>query len=253
MRVIKVWVFVFIFAFFSASKAEALSLVGTTVGSFHDGRTIKGQTAQFDYSNRDLGGNATVSWLPKPGVGINPPRTSSSMGFDGVGSDAPEDWATSVGSPFSLGAYSYTNGKGETGAGAYSVGLDLDLNAYLATTNGPHGGDANISLQLNVNETPNVNGDPRISADSVTIQPTNRVFLFTYLNVNYFLEILGFSADAGRTYSSVLSANEGVTTTSGLYARIVTSPIPEPTTSILLGSGLVGLVTRMRKTRQIRG
>ena len=69
------------------------------------------------------------------------------------------------------------------------------------------------------------------------------------MNVNYYLEVLGFSKDGGKTITADFSSPEGQTAQAGLYARITAQgcAVPEPATMVLFGLGAYGAFGARRR------
>jgi hypothetical protein len=95
------------------------------------------------------------------------------------------------------------------------------------------------------NQGVNING----CADRVTVSsPLFNTLISDGVNT-YFFTMVGFSQDGGATSSFEFLTIENQTNRAGLYGRLTSVPISvaEPGTMLLLGLGLVGVATRVRR------
>ena len=106
------------------------------------------------------------------------------------------------------------------------------------------------AFNIDHNETPNAPGPPG-SNDIVTILNPVVNTPFSYLGDDYFFNLLGFSQDGGGTISTVFSTLEGGSNTATLYGRITEErvSVPEPSTLLLMGAGIAGLIGSRRRSK----
>lgn len=223
--------------------AQAVTFEGTAVGSWVN---VDGTgTSVVSVANNDAGANATIDW-GTPAFG----SFTSRFTFDGVGSDGGAGFSVNNEDPFLIGNFSYRNGTINSGTGINGVDLSI-----LLTLTSPIGVVDNYGFDFDITNTPNTTGNAVLDGDIVTVNNPLASTVFIYNDVEYTLQILGFSNDGGNTITTDFSSPEEACARAGLYAKITSDfqqlpPVPEPATISLLGLGLAGIVaTRLRKRR----
>ncbi len=125
------------------------------------------------------------------------------------------------------------------------------------------GGGANPSsfqevFKFHHNETPNQRpcqpGSQSVCDDIVTFSQGTLNSSFELNGTHYVLRLLGFSQDGGNTLTDGFMTKENKKNTAKLYAQIIErqdpTPVPEPTSMFLLGTGLAGLAARRLRRKQ---
>jgi len=198
----------------------------------------------YSISGNDVGGKTRFRWG-------TPASTSfaNKFTFDGVGSDGEPGWEVEEEIAFLLGDFTYQNGSTYNATGV--DGVDLDVAISLTS---PEHVEYNFSsFGFSITNTPNNSGDPVKDGDIVTLANNTTGNSFTYGGIEYTLDILGFSQDAGNTFAYDFSSPEGANQAAGLYGKISKTgggggaQVPEPATIFLLGSGLLGLFGYRKK------
>ena len=219
------------------SVANAVTFTGTGYGEWQSPTTHPGSV--YNINNSDHGDKARVTWGAGCWWGCTPTR--STMTFDGVGSDGEGGWSTSDSTPFLIGNLAYYNGRDRVGTGIEGVDLFVSLGI-----DSPLSGSFDDVFAVGITNTLNAPG----GTDDIIAINNNipDISVFWYNGVQYTLTLLGFSVNGGSTFQNQFSVAEATAMYAGLYAQITAaSDIPEPTTLVLLGAGLLGAYRVRRK------
>lgn len=162
----------------------------------------------------------------------------SGLGFTGI---APPAINFGINDTFEIGQLQHFNNPIWGGTAASEAFLAINM-----TFSDPDGLEEAFNFSFAIDETPNAPGPP-LSNDIITFPSSYAAETFEIASVEYTLQLLGF----GDSHSNLLdsfSSPEGGTNATLLWGKITTSdPIPEPSTILLMGAGLLGLVGYGRK------
>ena len=164
----------------------------------------------------------------------------SGLGFTGA---APPDSIFNIGDAFEIGQLRHFNNPIYAPA-ATSVDLDISL-----SFSDPEGLNDEFDFAFTINETPNTTGGSPGDDDFIFFPSSYASSVFEIGGVNYTLQLLGFGSDASNLVNQFQSP-EGGTNAVRLWGQITTpssAPVPEPSTILLVGTGLLGIIGFGRK------
>ncbi|HTV03473.1 MAG TPA: THxN family PEP-CTERM protein, partial [Luteitalea sp.] len=215
----------------SAGSASAATIPLQVAASWSN--AVGGTNVSYNPGAGTLDDNPLVSW--------GTPVTSAGKSSYRFVSTFPVEFGSApVGPQFRVGTFTHNNRTIALGSGIQSVQLDLEFDFLDASTSPDAIGAMALVFHT---ETPNESaacpGDAVACNDIVTVgNELNVVQQFHYNGRQYQLMVLGFSVDAGLTFSNQFITQENLANTADLYA-VITPVVPEPGTLVLLGAGLI--------------
>lgn len=229
-------------ALFPITQAQAAALfAGDSRGSF--GAPLVDPSidseATFRVENPDSKTEAFL--LGAPG----PDSTPNQLSFTGQTFSVPSE------SAFSVGSLTYRNGQTFQGTNVSSVPLSISLNLSQ-----PSQLQRSFDYQFTFSLTPNT--DQTGSADSLIVSKNPAPQAFSIQDSDFSVELLGFSADNGETFTRSFQVPEDNSISSTLFAQISSTDdgiiipgdqptkVPEP--SIFAGLLLAGAAMRLSRS-----
>ncbi len=223
----------------SATQAAPI-FTGSAVGTWQNLQAA-GTGNVYSISNNDAVNHGSAVFRFGVGSGTGP----NTFTFNGVGSDpSTAAFNTMENTPFNIGSFNYLNGNTTN----YPANSSIDLGIALSLTS-PVTNNTNFAYEFGIDLTPNTTGNPVSDGDIVTIANGLTSTDFTANGTTYTLQLLGFSTDGGKTFTSQFLSPEGSTANADIYATITTNvmAVPEPGTLGLLGGGLFVLGMTLRR------
>ena len=167
------------------------------------------------------------------------PGGQSGLGFTGI---ALPYSIFDIGEAFEIGQLRHFNNPIYA---PWATSVDLDISLSFSE---PAGLDPVFAFTFNIDETPNDTGDSPADDDYISFPSLYASSVFEISGVNYTLQLLGFGSDASSLVDQFQS-REGRTNSTSLWGQITTSsePVPEPSTILLVGTGLLGIIGFGRK------
>jgi hypothetical protein len=170
------------------------------------------------------------------------PPGQSGLGFTGV---APPATSFDIGETFEVGQLRHFNNPVDAGTAASQTQLTITMDFDFPDV------ESAPTFTYLIDETPNEPGPPP-DDDIIDFQSAYPGETFEIDGIEYTLKLLGFGDDPGSIVDNFVSP-EGTTNETLLWGEITTPVIPEPTTIVLMGFGLLGVlgfVIRQRRKNQ---
>jgi hypothetical protein len=220
-----------------SSMASALTLtnVGGVWSDTVGGSNVSYTSAAIAYGNET---ERQVRW----GIGTS---GQSGLGFTGIAPDPdiPGGIVFGIGDTFEVGQLRHFNNPIQSGSAATATKLTISLDF-----SDPAGLNGAFAFTFDINETPNTPGPPA-SDDIISFPDSYASETFEIGGIDYTLQLLGFGDDVANIMNDFTSP-EGGTNATKLWGRVTASQnpeIPEPSTILLLGVGLLGLASYSRR------
>ena len=148
---------------------------------------------------------------------INQDIIQSHFWFNGVGSvDGGPAAMTTLGNPFSLGSFTYTNEETILSGGLVEIDFQMDIMVDGLSL-------LPVEYRIEIDNTPNSWPD---NMDTARILSGPNDISFFLDGSQYLLSLNGFSRDGGLTFETEASLAENAQTSAEIYATITVVPVP---------------------------
>ena len=208
------------------AKAATLFTIDTVDGDWANAVTVPAAGATIANSS-GTNATSTVRWGTTSG---------QQSGYD-YASPVPPVAADSMGTPFAIGDFTHLN---------FPIGTpfltNVDLKLDVQQTLGANAFAITHTFAMTHLETSNI-GAGCCPAVVTILNPTANVSFFVGVDEHFF-NLLGFSQDAGATFTTMFNTAEKASNVATLYATITHKhvSVPEPATMLLMGIGMAGLM-----------
>jgi hypothetical protein len=173
---------------------------------------------------------------------------SNALVIDGFRRAQGQGWTAELGNPFKIASILYQNSGAVRCENVNGVQLGLEMIIKSASVYTPFESE-NFAFDIAIENTWNLTGDPLKDADILSIVETGKTKEFFYYGEQYSLDLVGFSFDEGKTFSTTFVNPEGGMAEADIYAKILDNnsssshqPVPEPSTFLLLALSMIALV-----------